>query len=78
LGSGELVVNPTLKRSGFCFLKGLEGVMNWALFGAIWSFEMVVVFGYLAASGKLFVSNPRAEDKSCSSHQIRAQRVPAP
>jgi len=71
-------VNPTLKRSGFCFLEGLEGAMNWALFGAIWSFEMVVVFGYLAASGKLIVSNPRAEDKPCPGRRTRVERVPAP
>jgi hypothetical protein len=49
--------------------------MNWALFGAIWSFEMVVVFGYLAASGKLFASNAKTEDRSCSSRRPRAQRV---
>jgi len=68
-------VNPTLKRSGFCFLKELEGIVNWALFGAIWSFEMVVVFGYLAASGKLFISNARAEDRPSSCRRTRVQRV---
>ena len=52
--------------------------MNWALFGAIWSFEMVVVFGYLAASGKLLVTNPKSEYKPRSSHRTRAQRVPVP
>ncbi len=48
-------MNPTLKRSGFCFPEGLEDVMNWALFGAIWSFEMVVVFGYLALRCRSFI-----------------------
>jgi hypothetical protein len=52
--------------------------MNWALFGAIWSFEMVAVFGYLAASGKLIVSNPRAEDKPCPNRRTRVQRIPVP
>jgi len=49
--------------------------VNWALFGAIWSFEMVVVFGYLAASGKLFISNPKAEDRPRSCRRTRVQRV---
>lgn len=48
--------------------------MNWVLFGVIWSFEMVVVLGYLAASGNLSADNCKTDNsRSCSGGRTRTR-----
>ena len=54
----------------------VEGDMDWLLFGLIWSFETVFVIGYLAVAGRSGSSSPRADYRSYSTVQARAQSSP--
>jgi len=50
--------------------------MDWRLFGLIWSFEIVLVFGYFNVAGWFRNSKSRADDNSYTSNRTRVQSTP--